>query len=68
MTSDKAPFTFYREGYIHGYLGHLPEFPSHTHYMNGYQEGKEADTAGEACKYAEDIQRDIYPVKPSQCV
>lgn len=65
MTAEKAPFTFYREGYTDGYFGHLVRCPKNTNYMNGYREGKEADQAGEPCRYL--IEDTSSPVKPSQC-
>ena len=69
MTSEKAPFTFYREGYVDGYFGNIAEWPQNTNYMNGYQEGKEADQAGEPCKYMiEESVTVTDPVTPAQCI
>lgn len=69
MTLEKPPFTFYREGYVDGYFGNIVEHPENTNYMNGYQEGKDADQAGEPCKYLiEESGITDIPVTPSQCI
>ena len=71
MTQQKPPFTFYRNGYVDGYYGMDPEFPSNDFYMTGHAEGREADRSGEPSKFGEEKPRtrsDVSPVTPAQCI
>jgi len=70
MKVEKAPFTYYREGYVDGYYGHDLRCPDSDNYMTGYQVGKEADQTGEPSRYEDDLELRILeaPVKPAQCL
>lgn len=51
---EKAPFTWYREGYVDGYLGHPVVAQDNTYYMQGYVMGDEDDQAGYDNKFPEE--------------
>ena len=48
---EKAPFTWYREGYVDGYEGNAVIAQDNTHYMQGYVMGDEDDRNGFDSKF-----------------
>mgnify|MGYP001453543497 CR=1 FL=1 len=51
----KAPFTWYREGYIDGYVGRPVQAQHNTYYMQGYVMGDEDDRQGIDSKFEIEI-------------
>jgi predicted house-cleaning noncanonical NTP pyrophosphatase (MazG superfamily) len=68
VDKEKAPFTFYREGYLDGYLGRDQENDSNTHYVQGYAEGRTDDGLGRIPRFLESEydEAQLQPIAPSQ--